>query len=91
MLAGKVIGRVWSAKKLDSLPAGALLEVELDRKAGTIVAQDPLGCGEGERVLVTTGSVVQNHFPGSDALVDALVVAALEETSSSPAARTKKP
>lgn len=79
MLAGKVVGRVWSAKKLDQLPAGALLEIELETNAGTIVALDPLGCGEHERVLVTTGDVVNNHFNGNNTLVDALVIASLEE------------
>ncbi|MEH6549773.1 MAG: EutN/CcmL family microcompartment protein [Pseudomonadales bacterium] len=90
MLAGKVVDRVWSAKKLDQLPAGALLEIELEGKGGTIVALDPLGCGEGERVLVTTGPVASNYFSGDDTLVDALVIASLAEPEKSERRKAKK-
>ncbi len=79
MLAGKVIGRVWSAKKLEQLPAGALLEISLDGNAGTLVALDPLGCGEQERVLVATGEVVNRYFASDETVVDALVIASLED------------
>ena len=37
--------------------------------------RDPLGCGEGERVLVTQGSVAKGWFRDGNAVVDALVVA----------------
>ena len=88
MLAGKVVGHVWSAKKLEQLPAGALLEIELEAGAGTLIALDPLGCGGGERVLICTGSTVNRYFPGGDALVDAVVIASLE--ASNPKAKAKK-
>ena len=77
MQAGKVIGRVWSTKKSDQLPAGALLRIELEAKAGTLIALDPLGCGEGEQVLVVTGSVARDYASGG-APVDAVIIASLD-------------
>ena len=61
MITGRVIGRVWSSKRIDSLPQGALLEIELENKT-RLIAFDPLGCGEGEIVLITQGSVAAGYF-----------------------------
>ena len=56
MLRATVKGNVWSTKRLKEIPHGAMLEVELDDGKGTrLVAFDVLGCGVGERVLVSTG------------------------------------
>ena len=63
MIKGKVIGHVWSTKRIDSLPQGALLEVEVDG-GSRLIAFDPLGCGEGEQVLITQGSVAAGYFEG---------------------------
>ena len=54
MKTGTVVGRVWATKRLSELPAGALLEIDLEPALGggspeRIVAIDPLGCLEGER------------------------------------------
>ena len=75
MYIGKVVGRVWATKKIDQLPPKSLLEVELTATKERIVALDPLNCGEGETVLVVTGSVVEKYL---DACVDAAIVASLE-------------
>ncbi len=77
MLSGKVVGRVWSSRKLDTVPSGALVVVELDHEGGRLIAHDPLACGEGEAVLIATGSACSAHFT-SGAPVDALVIASLE-------------
>ena len=80
MVKGRVIGRFWSTKRLATLPQGALLEVELEN--GTkLIAFDPLGCGEGEAVLVTQGSVAAAWFEGGKAPVDALIIGSLDEPS----------
>ena len=42
MICGKVTGQVWSTKHIDTLPNGALLEVEVDGKS--LIAFDPLMC-----------------------------------------------
>ena len=88
MRAGKVIGRVWSTKKLEQLPAGALLRIELEAKAGTIIAFDPLGCGENEEVLVVAGSVARDCVNGG-ACVDAVVIASLDQEAAKPKSKSK--
>ena len=77
MRTGHVVGRVWTTKKMDQLPAGALLEVQIDGDGAhreKLVAFDTLGCGEGERVLIATGSAAARHFRDSAVIVDAVVV-----------------
>lgn len=78
MVKGRVIGRFWSTKRLATLPQGALLEVELEN-GSKLIAFDPLGCGEGEAVLVTQGSVAAAWFDGGKAPVDALIIGSLDE------------
>ena len=80
MIKGRVIGRVWSTKRLEALPQGALLEVEVESGA-RLIAFDPLGCGEGEEVLVTQGSVAAGWFEGVKAPVDALIIGSIDETT----------
>ena len=80
MIKGRVIGRVWSTKRLEALPQGALLEVEIESGA-RLIAFDPLGCGEGEEVLVTQGSVAAGWFEGVKAPVDALIIGSIDETA----------
>lgn len=99
MKTGYVVGRVWATKRLSDLPSGALLEIDLEADGGgggtaeRVVAFDPLGCGEGERVLVTQGSVAKGWFQDGSAVVDALVIGSLdptgEETSPPRKARAK--
>ena len=50
MIRGRVTGRVWSSKAIETLPGGALLEVPTETGA-SLVAFDPLGCAQGEAVL----------------------------------------
>ncbi|SLN49655.1 Ethanolamine utilization protein EutN/carboxysome [Roseovarius litorisediminis] len=78
MIRGKVTGRVWSSKHIETMPSGALLEVEV---AGSIiVAFDPLGCAEGEEVLITQGSVAAAFFTKQKAPIDALIIGSIDET-----------
>ena len=78
MIRGRVNGRVWATKRVDSLPQGALLEVETEGGA-RLVAFDPLGCGDGEEVLLTQGSVAAGYFEGVRAPVDALIIGSIDE------------
>lgn len=78
MIKGRVVGRVWSTKRLASLPQGGLLEVEVEG-GGRIVAFDPLGCADDEEVLVTQGSVAAGHFEGVRAPVDALIIGSIDD------------
>ena len=80
MIKGRVVGRVWSSKRLETLPQGGLLEVETEG-GGRIIAFDPLGCADQEEVLVTQGSVAAGYFEGARAPVDALIIGSIDESS----------
>ena len=77
MKCGNVIGKVWATKRLDELPGGALLEVEME-DGERLIAYDALGAGDGERVLVTQGSVAKGWFKDGKAVVDALIIGILD-------------
>lgn len=79
MIRGRVTGRIWSSKRVETLPTGGLLEVELDGGA-KLIALDPLGCAEGEAVLITQGSVASAYFTTIKAPVDALIIGSIDET-----------
>jgi ethanolamine utilization protein EutN len=78
MIKARVIGRLWATKRVATLPQGALLEVELEN-GSHLVALDPLGCGEGEEVLITQGSVAAAYFDKIKAPVDALIIGSIDE------------
>jgi ethanolamine utilization protein EutN len=78
MLRATVTGSVWSTRRLESLPNGALLEVRTDDGA-TLIAFDVLGSGIGERVLVVTGSVASAYFAPEHPPLDALIIGSLDE------------
>ncbi len=79
MLKATVVGNVWSTKKVQGLPNGAFLEVEVDEGGAHLVAFDVLGSGVGERVLVATGSVAAAYFPDPHPPLDALVIGSIDE------------
>ena len=84
MKPGRGGGRVWSTKRLDELPTGALLEIDLEGgSTERVVAFDPLGCGDGERVLLTQGSVAKGWFKDGDSVIDALVIGSIDEQGKS--------
>ncbi len=79
MLKATVVGNVWSTRKVDGLPSGAFLEVEVEGASGRLVAFDVLGSGIGERVLVVTGSVAAAWFPAPHPPLDALVIGSIDQ------------
>lgn len=83
MKTGTVVGRLWSSKRLPELPAGALIEVQLDCPKDVVVCYDPLGCGEGDRVLITIGAPAAWWFAPAQqrVVVDALIIGVLDEGS----------
>lgn len=78
MIRGRVSGRVWSTKHVETLPNGALLEVEVEG-GGRLIAFDPLGCADGEAVLITQGSVAAGYFTKVKAPIDALIIGSIDE------------
>jgi ethanolamine utilization protein EutN len=84
MLRAVVTGNVWSTKRIDGLPNGAFLEVEVEGGGSRLVAFDVLGSGVGETVLVAQGSVAAAWFPGTPPPVDALVIGSIDSPPASP-------
>ena len=80
MNIGRVIGNVWSSRRLAELPAGAFLEVELETAQERLVAFDVLGSGVGERVLVARGSAAAAWFDGAHPPIDALIIGSIDPT-----------
>lgn len=81
MLKATVTGRIWSTKKLNEVPTGSILEVQVEDSATKFLAFDPLGCGDGEKVMVATGSVAAAWFPGKPPPIDALIIGSIDEAS----------
>ena len=79
MLKATVTGRIWSTKKVSEVPAGSILEVLVDDSNTRLLAFDPLGCGEGEKVMIATGSVAAAWFPGKSPPIDALIIGSIDD------------
>lgn len=78
MIRGRVVGQIWSSKRIETVPNGALLTIETD-KGEQLVAFDPLGCAQGEAVLVTRGSAALGYFANKKAAIDALIIGSIDE------------
>ncbi|MCB2127678.1 MAG: hypothetical protein KDE03_01035 [Rhodobacteraceae bacterium] len=89
MIRARVSGRLWSSRHIGTLPAGALLEVETETGA-KLIAFDPLGCADGEAVLITQGSVAAAWFTGKAAPIDALIIGSIDEETAGTPARKRK-
>ncbi|MSP81967.1 MAG: ethanolamine utilization protein EutN [Alphaproteobacteria bacterium] len=88
MIRGHVVGSVWATKRLESIPAGAFLEVET-AGGGCLVAFDVLGCGEGEEVLIVSGSTAAAWLGGGKIPIDALIIGSIDHRGGeSPPARS---
>jgi ethanolamine utilization protein EutN len=84
MLKATVTGRIWSTKKVQEVPAGSILEVTPDETNTRLLAFDPLGCAEGEKVIVATGSVAAAWFSGKAPPIDALIIGSIDESATTP-------
>lgn len=84
MFLGRVIGTVWSTKKDENLVGAKFLivrEVTLDlkEKERFVVAVDSVGAGEGEVVLVATGSSSRMTNFTKDKPVDAVIMGIVDK------------
>lgn len=84
MLRAVVVGNVWATRRLEELPNGAFLEVEVEGSGSRMVAFDVLGSGVGEHVLVATGSVAAAWFPGKPPPLDALIIGSIDHVDVPP-------
>ena len=80
MIRGRIVGRYWATKRIEHIPSGAFLEVE-GAGGGRMVAFDVLGCGEGEEVLIVTGSTAAAWLGGGKIPIDALIIGSLDEAA----------
>jgi len=81
---GKVIGTVWSTKKDEKLVGSKFLivrklDLDLKEKSDFVVAVDSVGAGEGEVVLVATGSSSRQTNITQDKPVDAVIMAIVDK------------
>ncbi|MET4427832.1 MULTISPECIES: EutN/CcmL family microcompartment protein [unclassified Mycolicibacterium] len=80
MIKATVTGQVWSTRRVEGVPAGAFLEVEVDGSSSRLIAFDVLGSGVGEQVLIAQGSVASSWFTGTPPPVDALIIGSIDPT-----------
>ncbi len=84
MFLGKVIGTVWSTKKDENLVGAKFLivrqlDLDLSLKSNFVVAVDSVGAGEGEVVLVATGSSSRQTEFTKNKPVDAVIMAIVDK------------
>lgn len=84
MFLGKVIGTVWSTKKDENLVGSKLLivkqlDLEMNEKSSFVVAVDSVGAGEGEVVLVATGSSARQTTITKNRPIDAVIMAIVDK------------
>lgn len=78
MKIGTVTGSVWATRKAGCLQGQTFLVVNTGTEQ--LVAADQVGAGNGDRVLLATGTVAARYC--MDAPVDAAVVAILDPEGS---------
>ena len=82
MLIGKIIDNVWATRKDEKLRGLKLMVVEIEGfENRTIVAADYIGAGEGDKVIITTGSSARRAF-GDDTPIDATIVGIIDSPES---------
>jgi ethanolamine utilization protein EutN len=97
MFLGKVVGTVWSTKKVDNLRNLRLLlihPVNLNVKTNEdlVVAADVVGAGVGELVICAYGHAARMAIGNNpDISVEAAVVGIVDELEASPEFRSKLP
>ncbi len=84
MFLGKVIGTVWSTKKDDKLVGAKFLlvrelDIDLNEKERFVVAVDSVGAGDGEVVIVASGSSSRMTAFTKDKPVDAVIMAIVDK------------
>ncbi|NUN09914.1 MAG: EutN/CcmL family microcompartment protein [Ignavibacteriaceae bacterium] len=84
MILGRIIGSVWATRKDDSLTGSKLLivkqlDLKLNEKENFVVAVDSVGAGDGEVVLVATGSSARQTAITKNKPVDAVVMAIVDK------------
>ena len=84
MFLGRVIGTVWSTRKDENLVGAKFLivrhlDINLKEKDNFVVAVDSVGAGEGEVVLVASGSSARQTDFTKNKPVDAVIMAIVDK------------
>ncbi|MGB5531219.1 MAG: EutN/CcmL family microcompartment protein [Ignavibacteriaceae bacterium] len=84
MFLGRVIGTVWSTKKDEQLVGAKFLivrelDLQMKEKERFVVAVDSVGAGEGEVVLVATGSSSRMTTFTKDKPIDAVIMGIVDK------------
>ncbi|HSP88235.1 MAG TPA: EutN/CcmL family microcompartment protein [Ignavibacteriaceae bacterium] len=84
MFLGKIIGTIWSTRKDENLVGAKFLivkqlDLKLKEKENFVIAVDSVGAGEGEIVLVATGSSARQTEFTKNKPVDAVVMAIVDK------------
>lgn len=82
MLTAKLIGRVWSTRKADSISGMKLMLAEViggTNEGERLVAVDIISAGIGDRVLITTGSSARRMLGSDDLPIDAAIIGIIDE------------
>jgi len=84
LFLGRVIGTVWSTRKDENLVGAKFLivkqlDLNLKEKDNFVVAVDSVGAGEGEVVLVATGSSSRQTDFTKNKPVDAVIMAIVDK------------
>jgi len=84
LFLGRIIGTVWSTKKDENLIGAKFLivrqlDLKLKEKDNFVIAVDSVGAGEGEIVLVATGSSARQTEFTKNKPVDAVIMAIVDK------------
>jgi microcompartment protein CcmK/EutM len=84
LFLGRIIGTVWSTKKDENLVGAKFLivrqlDLKLKEKDNFVIAVDSVGAGEGEIVLVATGSSARQTEFTKNKPVDAVIMAIVDK------------
>lgn len=84
MFVGKVVGSLWATRKDDKLNGLKFLVVERQLNkhqvdSSLVIAADCIGAGEGDTVMVTTGSSARVSLNKADVPVDMVITAIIDK------------
>jgi ethanolamine utilization protein EutN len=84
VLLGRVVGRLWAARRAEGLAGRKLLLVQPETAAGSasnrlVVAVDGLHAGPGDRVIVAHGSRVRDLTVGETVATKDVVIAIVDD------------
>ena len=82
MITAKLIGNIWSTRKIESLNGFKLMlaeEIGGNKEGERLVVIDTIGAGIGDRVIVTKGSSARRMLEDDNIPVDAVVIGIIDE------------